>query len=142
MTWSIFGLGRPSADAPNRVGPVQAEILQIIRDFPEKAHGVGIAEVLRGRHGDTFSDAQTYIALKRLDVRGLVAVSDDNRTRVEETTPSKAQRGRPRIYYTLTASGWRALEDGAAINSSGEYSGAQPRRNLESAIKKRPTLVG
>jgi len=140
MTWSIFGLGRPSADAPNRVGPVQAEILQIIRDVPEKAHGVGIAEILRGRHGDTFSDAQTYIALKRLDARGLVTV--DGGALEKGTTPSKAQRGRPRIYYTLTASGWRALEDGAASNSLGDYSGAQPRRNLDRAIKKRPTLVG
>ena len=139
MTWSIFGLGRPSADAPNRVGPVQAEILQIIRDVPEKAHGVGIAEILRSRHGDSFSDAQTYIALRRLDVRGLVTVDSGASDKI---TPSKTQRGRPRIYYTLTASGWRALEDGAASNSLGEYSGAQPRRSLERAIKKRPTLVG
>lgn len=139
MTWSIFGLGRPSADAPNRVGPVQAEILQIIRDVPEKAHGVGIAEILRSRHGDTFSDAQTYIALRRLEVRGLISERSDAPD--NKTTPSAVQRGRPRKLYALNASGMGALKDEAAVDSWTKPD-AQPRRKLERANAKRPTLVG
>lgn len=141
MPLTFFGLGRPSAEAPNRVGPVQAEILRVIRDMPEKAHGVGIAEILRGRFDDTISDAQTYIAIRRLEVRGMICELTNKPE--NPPTPSIGQRGRPRKLYSLTASGRRALEDEAATRNSLARTDAQQRGTLYGAKKKGPTpLVG
>ena len=138
MPWPFTKLGRPSAHDPDRIGPVQAEILTIIRDDPDNAHGVGIAEVLRRRHGDEFSDAQTYIALRRLDVRGLIR--ELSIAPGSKTTPSVGRRGRPRKLYSLTASGRRALEGGDAVNSSAGTD-AQQRGTLYGAKAKGPTPV-
>lgn len=124
---AFVGLGRPSADQPLRVGPVQAAILMIIRDFPDHAHGVGIATVLRCEFDREITDAQTYVGLRRLESRGLIAARSNNHSNGQETTPSKSQgrRGRPHKTYFLTASGKRALESVVAGNS--ESAGAQPR---------------
>ena len=73
MAKSLVGTGRPSAKSPLRIGPVQADVLRVIRDKPDLAHGAGIAATLREIGHDDLSDAQAYIALRRLDALGLIA---------------------------------------------------------------------
>jgi DNA-binding PadR family transcriptional regulator len=138
MAKLFFGLGRPSAKSPNRVGPVQAEVLRIIRDRSGIAHGAGIAGYLRENFDADVSDAQTYIALRRLDVRGLIEPRPD--TSDNRTTPSVGRRGRPHKLYSLTASGRRALEGGAADNSS-TGTDAQMEGKFHGAKAKGPTPV-
>lgn len=139
MVSNFFGLGRPRADAPLKVGPVQAEILQIIRDHPGLAHGAGIAGYLRDHRGHDVSDAQTYIALRRLDARGLIAErSPDTETK---NTPSDSRRGRPHKLYTLTASGKRALEQGGGANNSKAGTDAQMEGRFHGAKTQDPTPV-
>lgn len=118
MPRRLFGLGRPSASAPHRVGPIQADVLRVVRNHPEHAHGVGIAGFLRDHEGSDVSDAQIYIALQRLDARDLVV--ERAKGAVSEITPSASRRGRPRKLYSLTASGKRALEGGAAMDSKAD----------------------
>lgn len=139
MAPKLFGLGRPRADAPLKVGPVQAEILQIIRDHSDLAHGVGIAGYLRDHRGHDVSDAQTYIALRRLDVRGLIA--ERNAETDIRNTPSDSRRGRPHKLYTLTASGKRALEQGGAANNLKAGTDAQMEGVFHGAKEKGPTPV-
>ena len=139
MLSNFFGLGRPKADAPLKVGPVQADILQIIRDHPELAHGVGIAGFLRDHRGHDVSDAQTYMALRRLDARGLIVErSADTDTR---NTPSDSRRGRPRKLYTLTASGMRALQQGGAADNSKAGTDAHVEGIFHGAKAKGPPPV-
>lgn len=139
MLAPFFGLGRPKADSPHKVGPVQAEILQIIRDHPGLAHGVGIAGYLRDHRGHDVSDAQTYIALRRLDARGLIA--ERNALSDSRNTPSDNRRGRPHKLYTLTASGKRALEQGGAAVNSKAGTDAQMEGKLHGAKTQDPTPV-
>lgn len=139
MASKFFGLGRPRADAPFKVGPVQAEILQIIRDHSNLAHGAGIAGYLRDHRHHNLSDAQTYIALRRLDARGLITErSTDPDTR---KTPSDSRRGRPHKLYTLTASGRRALEQGGGANNSKAGADAQMEGRFHGAKTQYPTPV-
>lgn len=112
-----FGLGRPSRQNPNRVGPIQGEMLSFIATHAEDAHGVGIARHLRAAIDPEMTDAQAYVALKRLEARGFLSsqtISKDS----HDTTPSKRSRGRPRKYYSLTPSGRRAL-NGVGVENSG-----------------------
>lgn len=140
MANKLFGLGRPGKKSPHRVGPVQAEILRIIRDKPELAHGAGIAGYLRKQGSQDVSDAQTYIALRRLDARGLIAelqLDPEN-----GKTPSDSRRGRPHKLYSLTASGKRALEEGGAATNSKAGTDAQREGNFHNGARnKGPTPV-
>jgi DNA-binding PadR family transcriptional regulator len=110
MLLKAFGLGRPSRQHPDRVGPVQAKILSFIATQPEQSHGVGIARHLRAIFDPDLTDAQAYVALKRLEARGLVSSVTASKDK-QETTPSKRSRGRPHKYYSLTPSGMRALSN-------------------------------
>ncbi|WP_187971779.1 helix-turn-helix transcriptional regulator [Aquibium microcysteis] len=140
MPFSVFGLGRPSAEAPNKVGPVQAEVLRIIRDNPGSAYGAGIAQRLRERCGDEVSDAQTYIALRRLLARGFIAERDPHaRT---PNTPSDSRRGRPHKHYALTASGKRALHEGGDASYSKAGSDAQMEGQFHGAKGYPAPVVG
>ncbi|MGP3699738.1 PadR family transcriptional regulator [Rhodobacter sp. NSM] len=139
MLGRFLGLGRPRADTPLKVGPVQAEILQIIRDHTELAYGVGIAGYLRERLGHDVSDAQTYIALRRLDARGLIA--ERNADLEAKDTPSDSRRGRPHKLYTLTASGKRALEPGGGAVNSNAGTDAQMEGRFRGAKAEDPTPV-
>lgn len=108
MPITMFGLGRPSRRDPNRIGPIQGQILSFIATHEADAHGVGIARHLREANDPEMTDAQAYVALKRLEARGFVSSATASKD-IYETTPSKRSRGRPRKYYSLTPSGKRAL---------------------------------
>lgn len=139
MESKLFGLGRPRADAPLKVGPVQAEILQVIRDHVDIAYGVGIAGYLRDHRGHDVSDAQTYIALRRLDARGLIAERSPETEK--QNTPSDSRRGRPHKFYTLTASGKRALQYGGGAANSKAGSDAQMEGRFHGAKEEGPAPV-
>ncbi|MCS6623658.1 PadR family transcriptional regulator [Roseibacterium beibuensis] len=133
MSKKLFGLGRPSKTSPHRVGPVQAEILRVIRDKPDLAHGVGIAGYLRRQGNEDVSDAQTYIALRRLDARGLIAERQSEPD--PRNTPSDSRRGRPHKLYSLTASGKRALEEGGGATNSKAGTDAQREGNFQNGAQ-------
>lgn len=140
MPISLFGLGRPSARDPDRVGPVQAKILSFVATQTGDAHGVSIAQHLRTAHDAEFTDAQAYVALKRLEARGFLA-SDMTPSDNDKTTPSKRSRGRPRKYYSLTSSGRRALKGVGVDNSGLNPDGDQEGKYYDHQIS-RPTVVG
>lgn len=107
--------GRPPKGDPHTVGPLQKEILREILTHPSEAHGVGIARALRREHDPELPDAQVYVALRRLEARGIIELARDVD---EQNSPSlsNGRRGRPRKLYALTMSGKRAIT-GAAENS-------------------------
>lgn len=86
--------------------------MSVVRDLPEMAYGTGIARVVTGMTGREVSDAQVFVALRRLERQGFVASVP-----APNSEPSKLTRGRPRVFYELTASGLRALEAASAISS-------------------------
>jgi DNA-binding PadR family transcriptional regulator len=141
MAKTVFGLGRPSARSPLKVGPVQVEILCIIRDHPDKAFGAGIAGHLRDHRGHDVSDAQTYIAIRRLDARGLIAERKAPARQSQPNTPSDSRRGRPHKLYSLTASGKRALEQSGTAANSKAGTDAQREGIFDAAYPEGPTPV-
>lgn len=85
---------------------------------PSEAHGIGIARALRHELDPDLPDAQVYVALRRLEARGIIELSKD----VDKTNSpslSNGPRGRRRKLYALTVSGKRAISD-AATNSKSE----------------------
>jgi DNA-binding PadR family transcriptional regulator len=110
--------GRPPKDEPHKVGPLQEEILRKIASKPSEAHGIGIARALRHEFDPNLPDAQVYVALRRLEARGIIElVSDVDST--NSPSESNRPRGRRRKIYALTMSGKRAISD-AAENSKSE----------------------
>lgn len=110
--------GRPSRNEPNKVGPLQEQILRKIVSHPSDAHGIGIARALRNELDPNIPDAQVYVALRRLETRGIIELAQD----VDNTNSpsvSSRPRGRRRKLYALTVSGKRAISD-AAVNSKSE----------------------
>ena len=99
----------------SRLGLVQLGILRFIQRHDAEAYGGGIAEGISRLTGDDVSDAQIYVALRRLEVRGLITAADPTG---EHNPPSKGRRGRPRKFYSLTESGRRALLDADGLMAS------------------------
>lgn len=107
--------GRPPKDQPNIIGPLQAEILRKISSDPSDAHGIGIARALRQEFDPNLPDAQVYVALRRLEARGIIELIGNVDTK-NSPSVSNGPRGRHRKLYALTTSGKRAISD-AAVNS-------------------------
>lgn len=143
--------GRPKGGAPQKVGPVQATVLAAIRDNPSAAHGIGIARHLRRHLDPDIADAQVYVALRRLEARGLIVKRTDTDTLGDatdpqiENRPSTGRRGRPHKLYSLTVSGRRALERvGAEISTSNPGASAKKGKDPDDrTLGTTPTpLVG
>lgn len=111
--------GRPPKDKPNKVGPLQQQILRKIAAAPSDAHGIGIARALRQELDPNLPDAQVYVALRRLEARGIIELAKDNVDKTNSPSLSNGPRGRRRKLYALTMSGKRAISD-AATNSKSE----------------------
>lgn len=128
---AVVGIGRPSRERPARIGPVQAKLLAFVGAHPDRAHGAGIAEHFRQNQDPAFGDAQAYVAIKRLEARGfLVSVEPPH-----EPLPSKRSQGRPHKYYSLTASGRRALE-GVAVEGLSSNPGVKRKGDsIDDAIQ-------
>ena len=88
------------------------------------------------------ADAQVYVALRRLETQGLIST----RSSKESTVPPKRTRGRPRKFYTLSASGKGALESAGAILSSSAVGQRSPQggrfHDTETTTEGNPALVG
>jgi PadR family transcriptional regulator, regulatory protein PadR len=118
------------------LGLVQVAILRHVATSPARAFGLGIAEDVSKMVGRDFANAQIYIALRRLESKGMISSRLD-----EVSVPPK--RGRPRRYYNLTARGKRALENaleeaehllfplsGPLANTGGDYARKKTRGPL------------
>ena len=92
------------------LGLIQVAVLSAIEAHPENAYGTALTDRVSDMIGREMPDGQIYNALKRLEQHGFVSASSDF-----EQVPPKRSRGRPRIYYTLTASGRGALGDAGAV---------------------------
>jgi len=121
------------------LGPMQIAILRTIDTHPDRAYGVAITACLSKMIDREVADGQIYVAIRRLEDHGFIS------SRVGEfPLLSKRSRGRPRVYYALTASGQRALENAAAYTSSivpfkqstsrGEHEGAMHTGQTPSAV--------
>ena len=81
-------------------------LLAILRLGPE-AYGIPILDEVSGRSGRDVSRATVYVALKRLEQKGLVS------SRLGESTPERG--GRAKRYYRLKPGGLRALRESRAM---------------------------
>jgi len=77
-------------------------LLAILRLGPE-AYGIPILDEVCARSGRDVSRATVYVALKRLEEKGLVT------SKLGESTPERG--GRAKRYFRLKASGLKALRD-------------------------------
>jgi PadR family transcriptional regulator PadR len=83
------------------LGEIEHLVLLALLRLGEESYGVPILEEIAGRTGRTVSRAAVYIALRRLEAKGLV------RSRMGEATPERG--GRAKRYFTLTPAAHRQL---------------------------------
>jgi DNA-binding PadR family transcriptional regulator len=83
-------------------------VIRSIRHLGLQASGTGIRDLLARQTGEEIESARVYVALLRLERKGLVSATD-------ETERPAGRRGRPRRIYALTATGLRALEAGLKL---------------------------
>jgi len=81
-------------------------LLAILRLGPE-AYGIPILDEVSARSGREVSRATVYVALKRLEHKGLVT------SRLGESTPERG--GRAKRYYTIKPAGLKALRESRAM---------------------------
>jgi PadR family transcriptional regulator PadR len=81
-------------------------LLAILRLGPE-AYGIPILDEVCARGGREVSRATVYVALKRLEQKGLVA------SRLGDSTPERG--GRAKRYFKLRPAGLKALRDSRAM---------------------------
>lgn len=104
---SIFG--KSEAQPSRALGLIQVAILSVVSAQPNRAFGSAITDGVSRMIDRELANAQVYVALKRLEERGFVS------SRIESgLMPSERKRGRPKVYYALTAQGRRALENAGA----------------------------
>ena len=77
-------------------------LLAILRLGPD-AYGIPILDEVSGRSGREVSRATVYVALKRLEQKGLVS------SRLGDSTPERG--GRAKRFFKLKPSGMKALRE-------------------------------
>ncbi|MCH7717208.1 MAG: helix-turn-helix transcriptional regulator [Gemmatimonadetes bacterium] len=90
----------------NALGEFEHLILLGVLRLGDQAYGVSIIDELEGRTGREVSQAATYIGLKRLRDKGLLA------SRLADPSPERGERARR--YFTVTDSGIERLRESAA----------------------------
>ena len=83
------------------LGDVEHLVLLALLRLGERSYGVPILEEITARTGRAVSRPAIYIALRRLEGKGLV------RSRLGDATPERG--GRAKRYFTLTPQGHRQL---------------------------------
>ena len=83
------------------LGDLEHLVLLALLRLGERSYGVPILEEIAARTGRTVSRPAVYIALRRLEAKGLV------KSRLGDPTPERG--GRAKRYFTLTAAGHRQL---------------------------------
>src|SRR5215831_19763323 len=81
-------------------------LLAILRLGPE-AYGIPILDEVSARSGREVSRATVYVALKRLEQKGLVT------SKLGDSTPERG--GRAKRFYKLKPSGLKALRESRAM---------------------------
>lgn len=84
-------------------------LLAILR-LKDNASGATIVKEVKRRTGKELTFGSLWVSLDSLHKRGLV------NKRMADATPARG--GRKKIYYTLTVSGVKALQDARKIQSS------------------------
>jgi DNA-binding PadR family transcriptional regulator len=85
------------------LGDMEHLVLLAILRLGQDAYGIPILDEVSGRSGREVSRATVYVALKRLEQKGLVA------SRLGDSTPERG--GRAKRFYKLKPSGLKALRD-------------------------------
>lgn len=85
------------------LGDMEHLVLLAILRLGKDAYGIPILDEVSSRSGRDVSRATVYVALKRLEHKGLVA------SRLGESTPERG--GRAKRFFKLKPSGLKALRD-------------------------------
>ena|SRR5262245_8929798 len=85
------------------LGDMEHLVLLAILRLGKEAYGIPILDEVSARSGRDVSRATVYVALKRLEQKGLVT------SRLGESTPERG--GRAKRFFKLKPSGLRALRD-------------------------------
>ncbi|HJU72392.1 MAG TPA: helix-turn-helix transcriptional regulator [Gemmatimonadaceae bacterium] len=89
---------------PNRaLGEFEHYVLLALLSVGGRAHGAPVVEALQSATGRTVSPAAVFIALRRLEQRGL--------TRSSKREPRPGEGGRGRRVFELTAAGSAKLRE-------------------------------
>jgi DNA-binding PadR family transcriptional regulator len=88
------------------LGEVEHLVLLALLRLDQDAYGVAIMDEVAERTGRELSRPAVYIALRRLEAKGLVS------SRLGEPTPERG--GRAKRYFILERAGLRALQDSRA----------------------------
>jgi PadR family transcriptional regulator PadR len=91
--------GMPRVD----LGDMEHLVLLAILRLGEDAYGIPILDEVCARSGRDVSRATVYVALKRLEQKGLLT------SKMGESTPERG--GRAKRFFRLKPSGLRALRD-------------------------------
>ena len=83
------------------LGDLEHLVLLALLRLGDRSYGVPILEEITGRTGRSVSRPAVYIALRRLEAKGLV------KSRLGEATAERG--GRAKRYFTLTAQGHQQL---------------------------------
>ena len=85
------------------LGDIEHLVLLAILRLREDAYGIPILDEVSARSGREVSRATVYVALKRLEQKGLVA------SKLGESTPERG--GRAKRFYRLRPNGLKALRE-------------------------------
>lgn len=89
------------------LGDMEHLVLLAILRLGSEAYGIPILDEVSARSGRRVSRATVYVALKRLEQKGLVG------SRLGERTPERG--GRAKRFFTLKPAGLRALRESRAM---------------------------
>jgi PadR family transcriptional regulator, regulatory protein PadR len=98
----------PHTDMPRMdLGDVEHLVLLAILRLNKDAYGIPILDEVSARSGRDVSRATVYVALKRLEQKGLVA------SRLGDSTPARG--GRAKRFFRLKPAGLKALRESRAM---------------------------
>ena len=89
------------------LGDIEHLVLLAILRLGREAYGIPILDEVSTRSGRDVSRATVYVALKRLEQKGLVT------SRLGESTPERG--GRAKRFFKLRPAGLKALRDSRAM---------------------------
>jgi PadR family transcriptional regulator, regulatory protein PadR len=89
------------------LGDIEHLVLLAILRLGREAYGIPILDEVSTRSGRDVSRATVYVALKRLEQKGLVT------SRLGESTPERG--GRAKRFFRLRPAGLKALRDSRAM---------------------------
>lgn len=84
------------------LGPLEHLVLLAVLRLGDRSYGVPILEEIKARTGREYLRPSVYIALRRLEAKGLV------KSRLGDPTPERG--GRAKRFFAITAQGRRRLE--------------------------------